>query len=67
MTFVHENLTPTEIRVASLIRDGKTIKEIAKIFGVSESFVNSHRQHIRNKLGIANQKINLKVSLVSLS
>ncbi len=67
MTSVYENFTYTEIKVANLIKDGKTIKEIAKIFGVSEAAVHSHRQHIRNKLGIANQKTNLKTHLISLA
>lgn len=43
-------LYPLEIRVADLIRDGKTIKEIAQTFGVSDSAINQHRQHSRNKL-----------------
>ena len=58
--------TPAEIRVADLIRDGKTIKEIAGIAGVSENAVNHHRQSIRDKLGLKNQKINLRTYLMSL-
>jgi PAS domain S-box-containing protein len=66
MTFIYENFTPLEIRVADFIRDGKTVKEIARTFGVSESAVNLHRQHIRNKLGLNRQKINLRTHLMSL-
>jgi PAS domain S-box-containing protein len=66
LTFIYENFTPLEIRVADFIRDGKTAKEIAKTFGVSESAVNLHRQHIRNKLGLNKQKINLRTYLLSL-
>jgi PAS domain S-box-containing protein len=67
MTTIYPNLTPAEIKVANLIRDGKTVKEIASIFGVSVSSINSHRQHIRNKLGLANKKTNLKTYLLSLT
>ncbi|OPY78987.1 MAG: Oxygen sensor protein DosP [Syntrophorhabdus sp. PtaU1.Bin153] len=67
MTTIYPNLTPTEIKVANLIRDGKTVKEIANIFGISVSSINSHRQHIRNKLGLANKKTNLKTYLLSLT
>jgi DNA-binding NarL/FixJ family response regulator len=66
LTFIYENFTPLEIRVADFIRDGKTVKEIAKTFGVSESAVNLHRQHIRNKLGLNKQKTNLRTYLMSL-
>lgn len=62
----YSQFTPTEIRVANLIREGKTIKEVAGIFGVSENAVNHHRQNIRNKLGITKQKTNLRTYLMSL-
>jgi len=63
----YSQFTPTEIRVANLIREGKTIKEIAVISGISENAVNHHRQSIRNKLGLNRQKINLRTHLMSLS
>ena len=67
MSSTYSQFTPTEIRVANLIRDGKTIKEIAAISGISENAVNHHRQNIRNKLGLNKQKINLKTYLMSLA
>jgi len=67
LTSMRENFTPQEIKVADFIRDGKTVKEIAMAFGVSESAINLHRQHIRNKLGLNNQKINLRTYLLSLT
>ena len=60
------NLTPTEIQVASLIKDGKTSKEIAVLLNASENTVRSHRFHIRSKLGIKKKKVNLKSYLKSL-
>ncbi|OPY66030.1 MAG: aerobic respiration control sensor protein ArcB [Syntrophorhabdaceae bacterium PtaU1.Bin034] len=67
MTSAYSNFTRTEILVANLIRDGKTIKEVAKISGVSENAINRHRQNIRNKLGLNKQKINLKAYLMQLN
>jgi DNA-binding CsgD family transcriptional regulator len=67
MSHIYSHFTPTEISVANFIKDGKTIKEIARIFGVSENAVNRHRQNIRNKLSLKKQKINLKTFLMSLN
>lgn len=67
LSSTYSQFTPTEIRVANLIRDGKTIKEVAAISGISANAVNHHRQNIRNKLGLNKQKINLRTHLMSLS
>lgn len=58
--------TPMEIKVANFIKDGMTVKEIAATLSVSESTVNFHRQHIRDKLGLRNEKANLRSHLQSL-
>ena len=65
MIYEYSKFTPTEILVANFIKEGRTIKEIGSIMGVSENAVNRHRQHIRNKLGLSGKKINLKVHLMS--
>lgn len=57
------SLTPTEIRICNMIRTGMRTKDIAKIRGVSPATINRHREHIRNKLGIANNSINLTTHL----
>lgn len=54
------DLTPTEIRVAQLTRDGRTSKEIADILGVSDNTVQTHRHKIRKKLGLVKQQKNLR-------
>ncbi len=67
MTALYSTFTPTEIMVADLIREGKSVKEIARISGVSTNAVNRHRQNIRNKLGFNKKKINLKTHLSLLA
>jgi len=61
------NLTPRELQVAFLIKDGKTTKEIADLMNICSGAVAFHRNHIRNKLGLNKQKINLRSHLLSLS
>jgi PAS domain S-box-containing protein len=58
-------LTPTEIQVTDLIKQGKTSKEIAAMLYVSPKAVSFHRGNIRKKLGLLNKKINLKSFLHS--
>ena len=60
------HLTPSEIRVASLIKDGKTSKEIAGFLNISDSGVVFHRNNIRKKLKLVNKSINLRSFLQSL-
>ncbi|MGO9016757.1 MAG: PAS domain S-box protein [Syntrophobacteraceae bacterium] len=67
LTFQQMNLTPTEIRVAALVRDGKTTKEIAETLGSSEKSISVHRNHIRGKLGLHGQRANLEAYLASLT
>lgn len=61
------SLTTTEVQVAHLIKDGKNSKEIADVMSVSSSAVDVYRYRIRKKLGINNQKVNLRSYLLSLS
>lgn len=60
-------LTPTEIQVATLVKDGKTNKDIAQILNKSIRAVTSHRNSMRQKLGLKNGKINLRTYLSSLN
>jgi DNA-binding NarL/FixJ family response regulator len=61
------NLTPTEIQIASMIKEGLSNKEIAQIFNNSVRTITNHREHIRRKLNLQNKKINLRSYLSTLS
>ncbi|MEJ2096878.1 MAG: LuxR C-terminal-related transcriptional regulator [Deltaproteobacteria bacterium] len=58
-------LTPQEIQVASLVKDGKTSKEIADILNITEATVNFHRKNLRIKFGLKNKQTNLRSYLIS--
>jgi DNA-binding CsgD family transcriptional regulator len=63
----HHGLTPTEIQVAGLIKEGRTTKEIAGILNLSENTILTHRFKIRTKMGVRNKKINLASYLQSMN
>lgn len=52
-------LTPREIEICDLIRNGLTSKDISRVLGLSKQSVDGHRNRIRKKLGISNKKYNL--------
>ena len=57
------NLSPTQVRVAKMVKEGKTAKEIAEIMHISENTVKEHNSQIRKKLGIKRKKVNLRTYL----
>jgi len=71
--FIHKltssflNLTKKEIQVASLVREGKTSKEIAELLNSKKRVIDFHRENIRKKLGLNNKKGSLAILLRSFS
>jgi two-component system, NarL family, response regulator NreC len=49
---IHELLSPRERQVLQLIAEGKSMKEIGALLGVSSRTADSHRTKIMNKLGL---------------
>ncbi|WP_054030953.1 PAS domain S-box protein [Desulfatitalea tepidiphila] len=58
-------LTPREIEIVALVKDGKTTKEIAQLLCIGETTVNNHRRRLREKMGLRNKKSNLRSHLLS--
>ena len=59
-------LSPQEIAICNIIRNGCDTKEIADLLHLSVKTIETHRKNIRRKLGIANRKENLYTCLSSL-
>ena len=59
-------LTPMEIQIASMIKQGKSNKDISTLLERSAHTIANHRENIRKKLGLKNQKINLRSHLTTL-
>jgi len=59
-------LSPTELNIANLIRQGTSTKDIADQLKMTKRNVDFHRDRIREKIGIKNTKANLRAVLQDL-
>jgi PAS domain S-box-containing protein len=59
-------LTSTEIDVANFVAQGKRTKEIADVLNVTPKAVEVHRNNLRRKFGLTNQKTGLRTHLLSI-
>ena len=66
LTSAKHKLTPQEIKIASLIRQGKTTKDIAELMSLSSRTIEFHRRKIRHKLGLKHKSDRLQSYLMSL-
>jgi PAS domain S-box-containing protein len=67
LSSAYRKLTPKEIQIAELIKQGKRSKEIAELFNLSVGTVNMHRNNIRHKLNLSSKGANLRSSLMSMA
>ena len=61
----YHSMTPTELAICNMIRNGLRTREIAEMRSVSEATINRHREKIRHKLRITNEDVNLATFLQS--
>ena len=59
-------LTPQELLVANLIKEGRQDKDISEMLTSSIHTIKAHRRNIRKKLGLTKVKTNLRTYLSSL-
>lgn len=64
-TEVSTVLTPTELRIASLIKNGLSSEEIADHLCIAGCTVKTHRKNMRKKLDLDNSKHSLRIYLQS--
>lgn len=58
-------LTPRELEICNMIKNGMNTKDMAELLNVSTETVRSQRKNIRVKFGLTNQKTNLATFLYS--
>jgi len=61
-----KKLSPREMEVCNMVKNGLANKEIADLLNIAVHTIEAHRRMIRKKLGLANKDINLNTHLNSL-
>ncbi|RJQ66395.1 MAG: PAS domain-containing protein [Desulfobacteraceae bacterium] len=59
------NLTHREIQIATLVKEGKSVKDIAETLNITAKTVEFHRNSLRTKLGLKNKRANLRSHLLT--
>lgn len=60
ITSACRGMTPREIEILVLVKEGRSTKEISRTLHTSERTIDYQRSSIRRKLGISNSKVNLR-------
>jgi PAS domain S-box-containing protein len=60
----YRSLTPKEIQVATMVREGFSTKVIANTLSLSPETISIHRKNIRKKLGLGSKADNLRSYLI---
>jgi DNA-binding CsgD family transcriptional regulator/PAS domain-containing protein len=66
LSYDYLGFTPTEIKVATMVKQGKKAREIACLLNISTRTVEGYRYSIRDRLGIKGKKLNLRTYLLSI-
>ncbi len=61
----YAKLTPREIEILVLVKEGRSTKDISRILHTSERTIDFQRNSIRKKLGISNSKTNLRTFIMT--
>lgn len=64
MPFFYKDFTSAEMRIAELVKKGRSTGEISAILKLSPATVVWHRKNIRKKLGIARTEKDLRSALI---
>ena len=60
---LYTSLSPREMEICDMIREGRTSKDIADTLMISLTTVHKHREKVRKKLKVQNRDINLSAYL----
>jgi PAS domain S-box-containing protein len=66
LSYDYLGFTPTEIKVATMVKQGKKARDIARLLGISTRTVEGYRYAIRDRLGIKGKKVNLRTYLLAI-
>ncbi len=66
LSYDYLGFTPTEIKVATMVKQGRKADEIGRLLGISTRTVEGYRYSIRERLGIKGKKVNLRTYLLSI-
>ena len=62
----YKKLSPREVEICRLVKNGMTSKEIAQVLNLSVRTIQKYRELIRRKLGLIDNETNLRTYLLSL-